>query len=158
MGNCLQIQKRIDKLWRQMTDADQSAAEYAMDKVSNNPRYFANATDDELCEGARYGCDVIAEGNAEPEYAGEDFYQEEPDFDTVLLYLRYERDLAKCQYGGINATTKITASSDVDKMEDIILDYIGSEVLLQELVKSLDTDTKRELFDYIARMYDIPLS
>lgn len=159
MDNCLQLQRRIDKLWRQMTGADQSAAEYAIDyiSISDDPEYLANATDNELWDATSYGCDMIAEGNAEPEYAGEDFYQEEPDFDTVLRYLEAKRDLAQCQNGGINASTKITASSDVDKMEDTILNYIGSEVLLQELVKSLDNDTKRELYNYIADMYDIPL-
>lgn len=159
MDNCLQIQKRIDKLWKQMTGADQSAAEYAIDyiSISDDPEYLANATDSELWDATRYGCDIIAQGNAEVEYAGEDFYQEEPDFDIVLRYLEVKRDLAQCQNGGINATTKITASSDVDKMEDTILDYIGSEVLLQELVKSLDNDTKRKLYNYIAYIYDIPL-
>ena len=44
----------------------------------------------------------------------------------------------------------------VDQMEDIILETLGAETFLDALIKALDYDTKRDMYEYIMRCYEIP--
>ena len=82
----------LHNLWVAMTDSDQYAVEYANAYLDSNYNGVENATDDQLESAANYGCNIIGEGNAEPEYADEDFYMDEADFDAVFNYLKAKRD------------------------------------------------------------------
>lgn len=82
----------LHKLWISMSDSDQFAAEYAMGFMNSDGYTIENVSDDDLESYARRGCNQINEGNAEPEYADEDFYMDEADFDTVFNYLKAKRD------------------------------------------------------------------
>lgn len=44
-----------------------------------------------------------------------------------------------------------------DEMFDVLLETLGAEDFLNELVKALSSDEQRENFEFIARMYDIEL-
>ncbi len=82
----------LHKLWVSMSDSDQFAAEYAMGFMNSDGYIIENLSDDDLESYARRGCNQINEGNAEPEYADEDFYMDEADFDAVFNYLKAKRD------------------------------------------------------------------
>lgn len=81
----------LRELWASMSDSDQFAAEYAMGFINSDGYIIENLSDDNLESYARRGCDQINEGNAEPEYADEDFYMDEADFDVVFNYLKAKR-------------------------------------------------------------------
>lgn len=82
----------LDKMWASMSDSDQFAAEYAMGFMNSDGYTIENVSDADLESYARRGCNQINEGNAEPEYADEDFYMDEADFDTVFNYLKAKQD------------------------------------------------------------------
>jgi hypothetical protein len=82
----------LHKLWVSMSDSDQFAAEYAMGFINSDGYIIENLSDDDLESYARRGCNQINEGNAEPEYAEEEWYEDEADFDTVFNYLKAKRD------------------------------------------------------------------
>lgn len=44
-----------------------------------------------------------------------------------------------------------------DEMFDVLLETLGAEDFLNELVKALNSDEQRENFEFIARMHDIKL-
>lgn len=44
-----------------------------------------------------------------------------------------------------------------DEMFDVLLETLGAEDFLNELVKALNSDEQRENFEFIARMRDIEL-
>lgn len=44
-----------------------------------------------------------------------------------------------------------------DEMFDVLLEALGAEDFLNELVKALSSDEQRENFEFIARMHDIEL-
>ncbi len=44
---------------------------------------------------------------------------------------------------------------EIDRLEDLILNSLGAEEAYNALCRALDYDTKREMFDYIIRMYDV---
>lgn len=41
------------------------------------------------------GCQAISEGNAEPEYANEDFFEEEADPQKVFEYMKIKQEFEK---------------------------------------------------------------
>lgn len=93
----------LHKLWVSMSDADQYAAEYAIAYLDSNYGGLENVPDDDyLLDAARYGCNIAAEGNAEPEYIEEDFYMDEPDFDKVYNYLKAKLDDKRSITGSCN--------------------------------------------------------
>lgn len=40
-------------------------------------------------------------------------------------------------------------------MEQNLLDVLGAEILLDNVLRALSTDTKEDILSYIARMYDV---
>lgn len=44
-----------------------------------------------------------------------------------------------------------------DEMFDVLLETMGAEDFLNELVKAMSSDEQRENFEFIARMWDIEL-
>jgi len=94
--------------WSKLSDSDQFAVEYAISYLDSNYGGIENiSNDDYLVDAARYGCNVVSEGNAEPEYENEDFYMDEPDFDKVFNYLKSK---SSCQ--------DITCATDIDDDEE----------------------------------------
>lgn len=93
----------LHQLWMSMSDSDQFAAEYAMGFINSDGYIIENLSDDDLESYARRGCNQINEGNAEPEYAEEEWYEDEADFDTVFNYLKAKRD----------DTSSVTSSTDI---------------------------------------------
>ena len=93
----------LHELWISMSDSDQYAAEYAIAYLDSNYGGLENVPDDDyLLDAARYGCNIAAEGNAEPEYIEEDFYMDEPDFDKVYNYLKAKLDDKRSITGSCN--------------------------------------------------------
>ena len=45
--------------------------------------------------------------------------------------------------------------SNVQKMEDLIIDTLGTEEALNAIIKALDVDTKNDIYEYIIRVYDL---
>lgn len=43
----------------------------------------------------------------------------------------------------------------VDSLEEKLEEYLGKEELLLAMQKALNYDTKEDIYNYIARMYDI---
>ena len=43
----------------------------------------------------------------------------------------------------------------VDNLEGKLEEYLGKEELLLAMQKALNYDTKEDIYDYIAKMYDI---
>ena len=93
----------LHDLWVSMSDSDQYAVEYANAYLDSNYGGLENVPDDDyLLDAVRYGCNTVAEGNAEPEYAEEDFYMDEPDFDKVYNYLKAKLDDKRSITGSYN--------------------------------------------------------
>lgn len=44
---------------------------------------------------------------------------------------------------------------EVEKAEAILYDTLGAETMLLNIIKYLDYDTKSDMYDYIARQFDI---
>ena len=105
----------LHKLWVSMSDADQYAVEYANAYLDSNFGGLENVSDnDYLLDAVRYGCNTIAEGNAEPEYAEEEFYMDEPDFDKVYNYLKAKLDDRRSITGACNIEATDGFRSDND--------------------------------------------
>ena len=49
------------------------------------------------------------------------------------------------------------ANNDEFEMMDKIVDVLGPQKALEELIQGLSSDTVREMLSYIARNYDIPM-
>lgn len=63
----------------ELSGSDQYAIEIAIGLMSQG----------KSIEDAAYeACNIVNEGNAEPEYADEEFYEDEADYNTVLKYLK----------------------------------------------------------------------
>lgn len=45
--------------------------------------------------------------------------------------------------------------SDVQEMEDLIINTLGTEEALNAITKALDVDTKNDIYKYIIRVYDL---
>ena len=45
--------------------------------------------------------------------------------------------------------------NDVQEMEDLIIDTLGTEEALNAITKALDVDTKNDIYEYIIRVYDL---
>lgn len=79
-------------LWSNLSSADQTAIERAIDYA----KYDLNIDIEDintLEDIAREGCRQANEGNAEPEFEDEDFYEDEANYNAVLEYLKYEYGL-----------------------------------------------------------------
>lgn len=70
---------RASYSWSSLSSADQLAVEYANQFLDQGY---------DLEDAVYEGCRVVSEGNAEPEYEGEEFYMEEPDYSSVLKYMQ----------------------------------------------------------------------
>jgi hypothetical protein len=81
-----------EDLWVRLTDSDQFAVEYATNFIESDGYNIKDLSNIDLESYARKGCYQVDEGNAEPEYAEEDFYMDEADFDAVYNYLKAKRD------------------------------------------------------------------
>lgn len=68
--------------WNSLSGADQMAVEYANQYLNQGMT---------LEDAVRNACNDVTWGNAEPEYEDEDFYEEEPDYRSVLNYMRLAR-------------------------------------------------------------------
>ena len=87
-------QVRRDK-WAELSGSDQFAVEKATFRLECDGRLIENLTDDELRDYAYEGCRDANEGNAEPEYENEDFFEEEANEEKVFEYLQIKRDYEK---------------------------------------------------------------
>lgn len=45
--------------------------------------------------------------------------------------------------------------SGIDAMEEEIKEALGTEKMLDAVLRALDYDTKADIYDYIKRMYDL---
>lgn len=45
--------------------------------------------------------------------------------------------------------------NDVQEMEDLIINTLGTEEALNAITKALDVDTKNDIYEYIIRVYDL---
>lgn len=98
MRNIEAIRRDMRNMRNSMTGSDQTAVEYAIQFMESN--YGLNAyrcDDDDLAYFAQYGCRRANEGNVEPEYIDEDFYEDEADLDSVVEYLRLRREFELAQ-------------------------------------------------------------
>ena len=44
---------------------------------------------------------------------------------------------------------------DIQRKIELLKELLGSDLLLEEILKALSVDEEREILDYIARMHDI---
>lgn len=87
------ISQDMHVMWNSMSASDQTAAEYAIQFMESNYGIHADrCSDSDLAYFAQYGCRQADEGNAEPEYIDEDFYEDEANLDSVVEYLRLRRE------------------------------------------------------------------
>ena len=70
---------RTSSDWDSLSTADQMAVEYANQYLNQGM---------ELEDAVRNACNDVTWGNAEPEYEEEEFYEEEPDYNSVLNYMK----------------------------------------------------------------------
>lgn len=104
----------LDKLWVSMSDSDQFAVGYAMGFINSDGRIIENLSNDDLESYARRGCNQIDQGNAEPEYEDEEWYEDEADFDKVFEYLKVQQvfDYLKAQRDRDNADS-VNSSAEI---------------------------------------------
>lgn len=95
----------LDKLWRSMTGTEQFAAEYAVNFLESDGYNIKDLSDDDLELYAWKGCSLVGEGNAEPEYEDEEWYEDEADCNKVFDYLVAKRDNSY-----VSGSTSIKAS------------------------------------------------
>ena len=50
---------------------------------------------------------------------------------------------------------KSNTMSDVDDMEQLIIDALGTDGYYEAVSRALDYDTKADIYDYIIRVYDL---
>lgn len=71
------IEASVD--WNSLSGSEQSAAEYAIDKIQRCGWSIGEAVSE--------GCSMYSYGNAESEYEDEDFYEDEPRRNVVYSYV-----------------------------------------------------------------------
>lgn len=80
--------------WNELSDSEQIAVEFAYNLFQHakemKKAYPNRKSRDSLEDIVRIACQRVSEGNSEPEYEGEDFYTEEPDYNKVLSYFKSE--------------------------------------------------------------------
>lgn len=104
----------LNDLWNSMTWMDQAAVEYATSFMESDGYDIKNLRDIDLETYARQGCSQVYEGNSEPEYENEDWYEEEADFDTVFNYLKAKRDTDDLVIGSTDIVSSEGQRSDND--------------------------------------------
>lgn len=87
-----ELRKQINAKWNSLNGSEQRAAEIAIEELESNGISIKTIEDDDLEEYVSHSCNVISEGNAEPEYENEDWSEEEPNRYKVLEYLKLKRD------------------------------------------------------------------
>lgn len=78
-----QIKEDPSQVWREISPASQMAVEY-VDMYRPGFSWY---------EAVRKAIRHVSEGNSEPEYAGEDFYMDEPSEDEVIRFLKARYNL-----------------------------------------------------------------
>ena len=76
---------RSSALWAKLSGSEQYAADLAHQSLE---RLSTIWTEEDLESAAHEACFRVGEGNAEPEYENEEFYEDEPDVSKVIEYLR----------------------------------------------------------------------
>ena len=110
----------LRNLWGRLSASEQFAAEYAVNFLESDGYNIKDLTDDDLESYAWKGCQLVGEGNAEPEYADEDWYEEEADCGKVFDYLVAKRD-NDTSYDSITNSTDIIASDGHRRLDDWLL-------------------------------------
>ena len=92
-------EKRAKRLviWDKMSGSSQLAVEKAIQIIEMENVKKENFTKEDLMRYSHRACNAIDDGNAEPEYENEAFYEEESDKNHVLEYLMLEYDLGEKQ-------------------------------------------------------------
>lgn len=80
-----EVQAKLKTLYSKMNGSEQYAVNDAISNIQNDN---ADTKDTNIIESyARKSCHMVDNGNAEPEYEDEDFYEEEVDPRAVINYL-----------------------------------------------------------------------
>lgn len=90
-----QIIKEMREKWLTMSGSDQFAVAKATFYLEADGYHIDTISDDDLKHYAYKGCQAINEGNAEPEYEDEDFFEEEANEEKVFEYLQIKREYEK---------------------------------------------------------------
>ena len=88
MSNYDELLKKFKEASAKCNGSDMMAAEYTINAIERDNFKYENLKDDDIDYYVRKGCNQIAEGNAEPEYENEDFYEEEPAEERVKNYVK----------------------------------------------------------------------
>ena len=92
MRNLDEIEQALKDAEATMNETDMLAVQYALVKISNEGFKLQNMKDEELENYVLYGCNTVNEGNAEPEYEHEDFYEKEADKEKVTNFIKLQRE------------------------------------------------------------------
>ena len=87
--------QEMDEKWKLLSGSDQFAVEKATQYLECDGYVVENLKDDDLMNYVYKGCQEISEGNAEPEYADEDFFEEEANSQKVFEYMKLKQDYEK---------------------------------------------------------------
>ena len=90
-----QEKEKLRKKWATLSSSDQFAVEKATQYLECDGYVVENLKDDDLMNYVYKGCQEISEGNAEPEYANEDFFEEEANTQKVFEYMKLKQDYEK---------------------------------------------------------------
>lgn len=87
-----ELRKQINAKWNSLNSSEQNAVEMTMEELEDKDISIKTIEDYELGEFVHYSCKIISEGNAEPEFENEEWFEEEPNKYKVLEYLKLKRD------------------------------------------------------------------
>jgi len=90
-----ELRKRLNAKWNSLGSSDQYAVDYILDLIESDTQDISELSDEELKDYTDSGCSHIDNGNAEPEYEDEEFYEDECDRYKVFEYLKLKRDFEK---------------------------------------------------------------
>ena len=91
--------QEMNEKWKLLSSSDQFAVERAQFYLECDGYKIENLNDTELEDYEIRGCQAIDEGNAEPEYENEDFYEDICNKEKVLDYLKIKRSFEKLRKG-----------------------------------------------------------
>ena len=95
MNKLDQEREKLHEKWITLSGSDQLAVERATQYLECDGYAIENLNDDDLMNYVYKGCQEISEGNAEPEYADEDFFEEEADQQKVFEYIKIKQEYEK---------------------------------------------------------------